>query len=80
LQVKVYVDDPLVWHGRLKAGWVKALFDAEAQIRHEISSIRLPLLTLHGTADRVTNIASSQFLYDYVQSEDKAFEVRTCVH
>lgn len=78
LQVKAYAEDPLVWHGGMKAGWAKAMLNAQTQINSEISSIKLPFITIHGTGDTLVNIASSQFLYDNAQSEDKAFEVRVC--
>lgn len=65
----------MVYNGGLKAGWAKAILDAQTQIANEISRIKLPFITIHGTDDQMVDIASSQFLYDNAQSEDKTFEV-----
>lgn len=75
VQVRDYAEDPLVWHGGLKAGWATAVLDAQAQIASEVSRIKLPFITIHGTDDRMVDIASSKFLFDNAQSEDKTFEV-----
>jgi len=69
------MEDTLIWRGGLKAGWIAAIFDAQLQIANEVSAIKLPFLTLHGTADTLVDVASSQFLMDNSQSEDKTFEV-----
>lgn len=70
------MDDPLVWHGGVKAGWAKEMFDAQSEIATGVSSITLPFITIHGTGDTLVDISSSQFLYDNAKSEDKSFEVR----
>ena len=75
VQVRDYLEDPLVWHGGLKAAWATAVLDAQYQIANDISRIRLPFITIHGTDDRMVDIASSQFLFDNAQSKDKTFEV-----
>jgi len=69
------MEDPLIWRGGLKAGWVAAIFDAQLQVANGVSGIKLPFITLHGTADTMVDISSSQFLMDNTQSEDKTFEV-----
>ena len=71
------MDDPLVWHGGLKARWATAMFDAQDEIERRISSITLPFITLHGTGDTLVDIESSQFLNNNAQSEDKTFEAST---
>ena len=70
------MDDPLVWHGGVKAGWAKEMLDAQSEIVTGVSSITLPFITIHGTGDTLVDVSSSQFLYDNAQSEDKSFEVR----
>ena len=64
-----------MWHGGLKAGWSAQFFDAQSEIANGISSLTLPFITIHGTADTLVDIGSSQFLYDNAQSEDKSFKV-----
>ena len=73
--MRACLEDPLTWHGGLKASWVSAMFNAQTQIASGISRIKVPFITLHGTDDQMVNIASSQFLFDNAQSEDKTFEV-----
>ena len=73
------MNDPLVWHGGLKAGWAIEMCDAQSEICRGISTISLPFITIHGTGDTLVDISSSQFLYDNAQSEDKTFEVGVCV-
>ena len=65
----------MTWHGGVKAAWTSALFNAQTQITNDVSRIKLPFITIHGTSDQMVNIASSQFLFDNAQSEDKTFEV-----
>lgn len=76
LQVRACLEDPLTWHGGVKALWVTAMFNAQTQIANEVSKITLPFLTIHGTGDQMVDIASSQFLIDNAQSKDKTFEVQ----
>ena len=73
--MQAYIDDPLVWHGGLKARWSASLFDAQDEIQSGVSSITLPFITIHGTGDTLVDIESSRFLYNRAQSEDKTFEV-----
>ena len=68
----------MTWHGGVKAAWTSALFNAQTQVADGVSKIKLPFITIHGTSDRMVDIASSQFLYDNAQSEDKTFEV--CIY
>ena len=72
--MQAYIDDPLVWHGGLKAKWSASLFDAQDEIERGISSITLPFITIHGTGDTLVDIESSRFLHNRAQSEDKTFE------
>jgi len=64
-----------VWNEGLKAGWVKEMFDAQSEICERITAIKIPFITVHGTADTLVDISSSQFLFDNASSEDKSFEV-----
>ncbi|XP_065916461.1 monoglyceride lipase-like [Dysidea avara] len=73
-EIRNYMEDPLIWRGGLKAGWVTAIFDAQLQVANGVSAIKLPFITLHGTADTMVDISSSQFLMENTQSEDKTFE------
>src|SRR3990172_157047 len=53
--VKAYLNDPLVYHGKVRAGLGIELMNAMDIILRRIPEIRLPLLIMHGAADRLSN-------------------------
>jgi len=67
--------DPLTAHERQPASTVAALVRANERLRGRFASITLPLLIVHGTADRVTDVRGSQFLYDAVGATDKTLKL-----
>ena len=73
------VEDPLVCQDGLKAKWTVALYDAQHKIQQGIQNIQIPFLTLHGTKDKVVDIASSYCLMENAQSKDKTLKVDTRV-
>lgn len=74
-QVEKYRNDPLVYHGKLKAKWGVAMLNATDFIVQHFSEITIPLLLVHGDADQLVHIGSSQFGYKAAGSTDKTFEV-----
>lgn len=75
LKVKKYVDDPLNWHGGMKAGWASAMLDAMDKIQSESSTIKMPYFLGCGSADQVVLSDSSKYLDKHTQSEDQTFKV-----
>ena len=69
--MRAYLEDPLVYHGRLSARLAVELFGAMASVEQRAAEIRLPLLILHGEADRLTHPAGSRNFHQAVGSEDK---------
>ena len=67
---KAYEQDPLVHH-RASMRWGTETLDAIDRVRSRASDIRLPLLILHGGADRVNSVAGSRELLETVSSRDK---------
>ena len=74
-QVEAYVNDPLIYHGALKAGWSSAMFKSIEMYRPQINGINIPLLIMHGTGDSLVPFSASQFVNDNASSSDKTFEV-----
>lgn len=74
-QVEKYRNDPLVYHGKLKAKWGVAMLNATDFLGQHFSEITIPLLLVHGDADQLVHIGSSQFGYGAASSADKTFEV-----
>ncbi|KAK2175997.1 hypothetical protein NP493_693g00014 [Ridgeia piscesae] len=70
-----YDNDPLVWHGGLKARWGVCFFDTMDEIGERMSEIQCPLLNLHGDADKLTTLEGSQLLQDKAGSKDKTLKV-----
>jgi acylglycerol lipase len=60
--VEAYLADPLNFTGKISAGLAGALFGAIDRFPARFAELRLPLLVMHGTADRLVPIAGSQAL------------------
>ena len=75
LEVQQYLDDPLVYGGKLSARKVSQLFAAMAWVQEQVADIRLPLLLMHGESDTLTSPAGSRFLFEHVSSEDKTLKI-----
>ena len=71
--VKDYDDDPLNYHGKLPARTVAELSAAIDGYPEGVTGFKLPMLVMHGTADRLVPIAGSEMVVERVASEDKKF-------
>lgn len=69
--VQAYREDPLVFTGKTTARISNEINVAIALVEKSGSKIELPLLLLHGGADRLCDPAWSQYLLDLVSSPDK---------
>ena len=69
--VQAYINDPLVYRGKVSARLGSELLKVMKQIRQRLSQIQLPVLILHGNEDRLSDPQSSQLMYDNVSSIDK---------
>nr|XP_034305843.1 monoglyceride lipase-like [Crassostrea gigas] len=72
--IKRYAEDPLI-HRFVKAQWCVAFMNAIMRLEDTLKSIDCPLLILHGDADPVSDVKSSQELFDTVKSSDKEIKV-----
>ncbi len=69
--VKAYVDDPLVFTGKITARLGAELLNTCGHVMENAQGITLPLLILQGTADALVDPAGAQSLYEKVGSSDK---------
>ena len=69
--VSDYQHDPLVYRGKATAGLVTAIFSAMNRVVADAASIRLPLLIMHGSIDKLTAVDGSKLLHEKIRSEDK---------
>ena len=67
--------DPLIAKEVQPAKTVAALVRADERLRKSFGSITLPVFILHGTADKATLPAGSQFFYDTAGSLDKTLKL-----
>ncbi|MGZ3455311.1 MAG: alpha/beta hydrolase [Polyangiales bacterium] len=63
--------DPLIPHVRYPSQTVAELRRAEERLAHDFPRMKLPVLILHGTNDKVTKPHGSQLLFDTTGSPDK---------
>ena len=76
--VQRYISDPLVDKGGLRARFGYEILRAQRQLEAEegegavrLSSIRVPILLLHGAADVVCSLGGSRFVLARIGSADK---------
>jgi acylglycerol lipase len=73
--VKAMNDDPLIAHEVQPTRTVAELVRADERLKREFPLITLPVLILHGTADKVTRPGGSQLFYDTAGSADKTLRL-----
>ena len=73
--VEAYVNDPLVFHGKLTARLIAELSATMADTLSRAAEIRTPLIIMHGEQDLLTSPAGSQEMFDGVSSEDKTLKL-----
>jgi len=67
--------DPLIAREVQPARTVAALVRADERLRREFPRITLPVLILHGTADKATVPSGSRFFYETAGSKDKTLKL-----
>lgn len=73
--VKAMNEDPLIAHEVQPTKTVAELVRADERLKKEFPLITLPVLILHGTADKVTRPGGSQLFYDTAGSTDKTLKL-----
>ncbi len=69
--IQAYINDPLVFTGKTTARISNEINLGISRLEKEGSKIEIPLLLLHGGADRLCDPAWSKYLHDLVSSRDK---------
>jgi len=73
--IKAYRRDPLVYTGKITARMGVELMEAiEDTIPDVLPSIRLPVLIMQGTEDRLSHPDSGKFMFDSISSRDKTLK------
>lgn len=74
-EVEKYKSDPLIYQESIPARTGTELFHQMEYIQKHASEFSLPVLILHGDADRLTNPKGSQLLFEKASSKDKTLEI-----
>lgn len=76
LSVDRYVEDVLNYHGGMKARWAhQIVLVLEKNIGPNMKNANYPFLTIHGTADRLTDPEGSKAIYAEAVSKDKTLKL-----
>ena len=75
LVVQDYVEDPLVFHGKMSVRMLRELFSGMRAVEVAAADITLPILILHGGADVMTSPEGSRFLQQHIGSSDKTLKI-----
>ena len=67
--------DPLIAHETQPTKTLAEMVRADERLKREFSSMTLPVLILHGTADQATKPSGSQHFYDMAGSQDKTLKL-----
>jgi alpha-beta hydrolase superfamily lysophospholipase len=67
--------DPLIAHETQPTQTLAEMVRADERLKTSFADITLPVLILHGTADKATKPDGSQFFYDTSQSPDKTLKL-----
>lgn len=73
--VEAMNNDPLIADEVQPTQTVAELARADDRLRKEFSTITIPVLILHGAADKVTKLSGSQYFYDTTGSTDKTLKL-----
>jgi acylglycerol lipase len=73
--VEAMRNDPLIHHIAYPTKTVAALVRADERLRKEFPKIKLPVLILHGTADRAAKPSGSQHFFEKTGSIDKTLKL-----
>jgi alpha-beta hydrolase superfamily lysophospholipase len=68
-------NDPFVANEVQPTHTVAEMVRADERLKRDFPLLKLPLLILHGTADKVTRPGGSQFFHDTAGSADKTLKL-----
>jgi len=79
--VDAYVNDPLVFRGKIPARMGAELARMWKQLPEQMPRIKLPILIMHGFADQLSDPRGSKLLFERVGSRDKTLKLYdNCYH
>ena len=73
--VDSYINDPLVFHGKMPARLSAEMLRAMMRVTAEANKIEIPLFILQGSADHLVDPSGAQMLYEKASSADKTLKI-----
>ena len=73
--VEAYNNDPLIYHDGIKARMGAEMIRTMTGLRNSYPAFTFPLLIMHGSGDKLTDLQGSRWMVDEVSSYDKTLEV-----
>jgi len=73
--IDTVTNDPLFYHGKVCIRLGTEMLKQIQELPHQISWLNLPILIMHGTADKLSDPAGSQMLYQRAGSKDKTLKL-----
>lgn len=78
--IAAYTSDPLNAHGKVPARTLGEIVNFVEWLPAGLPLIKLPLLVMHGSADRLAGVAGSEMIMNRVGSKDKALKIYQGLH
>lgn len=73
--VSAYINDPLVYTGKVTARLAAEMLSAMQRVTAQAADIRLPILLLQGSADRLVDPGGAKMLQENASTPDKTLKV-----
>lgn len=73
--VETYVNDPMVFHGKMPARLSAEMLRAMTRVSAEADKITLPLFILQGSGDHLVDPAGAKMLFEKASSTDKTLKI-----
>ncbi len=73
-EAEAYDADPLNFHGKVPARTLGEIIKFVGALPDQLKTIKLPLLIMHGTDDKLAGIAGSEMVLKMVKSKDKTLK------
>lgn len=70
-----YDEDPLNYRGKIPAGTLASMWSNSAVAMKQVHTLKLPMLVMHGEADRLVPAKVSRLLFERAASTDKALKI-----
>lgn len=73
--VRDYDNDPLNYRGKTRVRTGAEILATVEKVKRDLGSITLPLLVMHGSADKITSPTTAQLLADKVSAKDLTVKI-----